>query len=328
MSQDSLFLRRRAWWGVGVVGLTLLACFKDQLTAPKVERTPDGGRPLYSETSLGTSSIPIPLTNTTNGSLPCCYTESGDEDYTGSGITVPAGTFFRIRVNGAVSVSTNPVNQTDYPGWTYSSDGSYGPGGTGTGSSDLLILLRLRYTDGSGYVSAPLMGVTGGSSAPDSAYTDIMNLSKAVEVQYARVGLSGVTSGSHGVVGQYDLGSGQSLEVVQVVNFLTVTANPTAVHAGDSVVFTAARTDGGSISINSWTWAHDASNSWAGPGTCWAFNPCGPRAILYSGTMTVSAGIGSGTTTASAHVTVYTSFSLSEDKTMVWSGYRYLHAEF
>lgn len=286
-----------AFRGPLVVCLALLsasACAHDAITRPQLPLVP----PLRATaTSLGTYTIPIPPNNTDNAVVPL----------TGTGIVVPAGVYYRVRVNGTVTVTPNPEHQTVYPGNAYTWAGTYGPGGTGN-YWELEVVLGTRNTDGTGTSSLNLPNIQGGSSAPDSARTAILYASKAVEIQAGRHGIACVTNdnGVHGPIGCYDLQAAEVVTVEQVTDFIHLTAAPGLVHPNHTVTFTATRDDGQSPYVTGWHWDPDPGASGSVTSPCWWYNPC-QFSPSGSGTMTVHTNMGD----ATAHVTVYTAFGLT-----------------
>ena len=290
------------------------ACAHDRVTAPG-SRNPGSGPPAErNSTVLGSAPIPIPATNTNDATVPCCFTKSGAEPMTGTGLTVPAGSFFRVRVDGSITVSTNPAHQSAYPGATYDNDGSYGPGGTGRNNWDLLVLLQGHYTDGSGTKPLSFPNQQSGTSAPDSAMTYVLHTSKELEVQAGGAGVSGVSNGSSGIIGMYTLSSAQTVTVEILTDALRLMATPTRVHPGNNVTFTASVDDGSPMNVSAWHFRPDSGSG--GAGDCWWYNPC-TTSISRSGTMWVIASIDGGVDSTSAHVTVYSNFTLSVDKSAI-----------
>jgi len=293
-----------------LVAAGLAACNRDQPTSPLTSRPLPGGAASRTKvTTLGTYSIPIPGTSADNG---------GAQPVTNTGIIVPAGTYYRVRVNGTTTVSTNPVFATIVPYATYEWDGTYGPGGAG-GYSYLLVQLKARNTNGSGTNPINLPNLGYGTSAPDSARSDILFANTEAEIQAGRNGLacSGNNSQGSGNIGCYLLSASQTVTVEAVSDIIHEVANPVAVHPNQQVTFTASRDDGGPLNINTWYWQPDTGQP-GSPGTaCGAFqNPTCQKQVGGSGTMTVYATVGY----ATAHVTVYTHFTLVADPTTVHWG--------
>jgi len=114
---------------IAIAFLAFTACGRDQTTSPLALQPAPGGRASYTVTTLGTYSIPIPGTN---------WPGDGAQPVTNTGIIVPAGAYYRVRVKGIVTVSTNPVHAATFSGSNYSLNGTYGPGGIGS-YSQLLV---------------------------------------------------------------------------------------------------------------------------------------------------------------------------------------------
>jgi len=283
------------------------ACGNDRTTAPAL-RTPPSAAVHGTYTTLGTYSIPIPPNNTFGGAQPVANT----------GILVPAGTYYRVRVDGTVTVSANPEYVQAY-GTPWDKMGTFGPFGTIDG--ELVVQLKARNTDGSG--ANPISFVNPqyniGSSAPDSARSDVVYASKAIEVQAGRSGIGGVTSDNccHWSIGMFALTASQTVTVEQVTDVAHVVANPVAVHPNTQVTFTASRDDGGNLIVYNWHWQPDAGQPGNATNLCGGGNPC-QMTVAGSGTMLVYTNVGNPT----AHVTVYqatsdTSFKLAADRSTV-----------
>ena len=154
--------------------------------------------------ALGTFRIPIPADNSDPN-------HAGAQADVGTGIIVPAGTFYRVRVKGTVTVSINPAAQTAYPDADFPSVGSYGPGGTGSGFDDLKV--GLQYCTSGGCGSIGWLSSQGGASAPDSAYTDIYYADTQREIHVSRNPLPAGIGGPNGSFGKYLLSSQQDVTV-------------------------------------------------------------------------------------------------------------------
>src|SRR6185436_8535341 len=82
--------------------LGLAACEHPSIVTPAARGLgPSESASKTTTVTLGTYSIPIDQTNTVNDAL---------RPNTNTGIFVPAGTYYRIRVKGSVVVSTNPAH--------------------------------------------------------------------------------------------------------------------------------------------------------------------------------------------------------------------------
>jgi hypothetical protein len=91
-------------------------------------------------------------------------------------------------------------------------------------------------------------------------------------------------------------------------------ANPAAIHPNQQVIFTASRDDGGPLNISTWYWQPDPGKPGSAGTACgWAANPSCQKQVAGSGTMTVYADVGY----ATAHVIVYTNFTLDVDQSTV-----------
>jgi hypothetical protein len=224
---------------------------------------------------------------------------------------IPAGSLYRIRVHGTVTVSPNPAHQAAYPNNPdYSASGAYGPGGIAS-FGQLLVIMQLHNTDGSGVSTVSLSNVQTGIGARDTASTQILSTAKAAELWVGRVGIAGSTNDNccHWNIGDYALTASQTVTVEQLTNFVHLTASPAFVHSGQQVTFNVDNDDGTAQSVSGWTWARDPGTNANAPNGCfWAINPC-TAAVFGSGTMTASTDYGA----PSAHVTVYTNFTLDVD---------------
>lgn len=294
--------------------LVLVDCGSDRPTGPAGSQHRPDVAASHTITSLGTYSIPIPPDNTNSYAICCNYTTtSGAQSMTGTGIVIPAGSLYRVRVHGTVTVSPNPAHQAAYPNNPdYSASGTYGPGGLGS-YGQLLVLMQLHNTDGSGTVTVNLYNPQGGAGGPDTASTPILYATKAAELWVGRVGIGGSTNDNccHWNIGDYALTASQTVTVEQLTNFVHVTATPAFVHSGQQVTFKVDNDDGTPQAVNGWTWTRDPGTNANPPNGCfWAINPC-TAAVFGSGTMTASTNYGA----PSAHVTVYTNFTLDADNT-------------
>lgn len=289
-----------------LVVVAFAACSKDQPTAPVTPtHVPSGSATHSTYTTLGTYSIPIPPNNTLGGAQPVANT----------GIFVPAGTYYRVRVNGTVTVSANPEYVQAY-GTPWNKMGTYGPFGTIDG--ELIVQLKARNTDGSGTGPIGFLNPQYNSaSGPDSARSDVVYASKAIEVQAGRTGIGGVKSDNccFWSIGMFALVASQNVTVEQVTDVAHVVANPVAVHPNQQVTFTASRDDGGNLIVYNWHWQPDAGQPGNATNLCGGGNPCLMN-VPGSGTMLVYTNVGNPT----AHVTVYTNFALSADKTNIVRG--------
>jgi hypothetical protein len=323
----SIIARRLAGaapWARAIAGiltaLMLADCGSEHPTGPPgLEHRPDATAS-HTITSLGTYSIPIPADNTNSYALCCNYTTtSGAQSLTGTGIVIPAGTLYRVRVRGRVTVAPNPAHQAAYPNNSdYSASGTYGPGGTSRGGAELLVIMQLHNVDGSGVITVNLSGAQTGTGAPDTASTQILYAAKAAELWVGRVGITGGTNDNccHWGIGSYALTASQTATVEQLTNFVHLTATPAFVHSGQQVTFKVDNDDGTPQGVSGWTWARDPGTSANPPNGCfWAINPC-TAAVFGSGTMTARTDYGA----PSAHVTVYTNFTLDADSTTVHVG--------
>jgi hypothetical protein len=287
-------------WGIFSLALVAaVSCKRDLDTGPAAQRAATQPPAKTVEVTLGTFRIPIPADNFNGGAQPDV----------GSGIVVPAGSYYRIRVHGSVIVSINPDAQTAYPDATFPAVGSYGPGGTSGGE----LVVGLQYCATGGCGSASLLNLQGGTSAPDSAYSDILYAPTQREIHVSRGGLAAGIGGPNGSFGKYRLQSQQDLTVEKLTDFVHVNASPSHVKANQQVTFTASRDDGGRLDMSSWEWRPSVGNI---SGPCGASNPCLMN-VPVSGTMIAHTwAFGD----ASADVTVYSSFALDADKTSVRSG--------
>lgn len=299
------FHTRAALWhatcGTAVATVFLAACSRDELTSPVRTGIREPGPPSHSIiTSLGSYSIPIPSNNLING--------DGKTPQTGTGITVPAGVYYRVRVTGTVTATGN----TDYCGNPTPTGGTWGPGGT---SSALQVLLWARNTDGTGTNVVNFLNMAG-----DSAVTDVIYASKEIEIQAGRNGILGSCDRNDGTGPRpaYFLSGGQTLVAEQVQDVVHLSATPSYIHPNDSVQFNVTRDDGGPLHVTQWHWQPDpgqtgsAANAWDAYGG-WT-NPKWP--LRGSGTMYVYTSNGN----SNAHVTAYTTFSLTVDKNVAFLG--------
>ena len=159
-----------------------------------------------------------------------------------------------------------------------------------------------RNTAGGATTYLPFLNPTSGTSAPDSARTDVFYAEQQIEIQAGRYGISGVTSDNccHWSIGHYALTASQLVTVEQITDVAHLVANPNYIRASQLVVFTASRDDGQSPGVQSWHWQVDAGSAGNSNNPCWWNNPCQLN-IDGSGTMTVYTNVGP----ATAHVTVY-----------------------
>jgi hypothetical protein len=305
----------------GILAALMLAnCGSENPTGPtRLSHRPDATAS-HTITSLGTYSIPIPPTNTDSYALCCNYTTtSGAQSLTGTGIVIPAGTLYRVRVHGTVTVSPNPLHQAAYPNNPDTSAvGTYGPGGTGRIGAELLVIMQLHNMDGSGVTTVSLTNVQTGIGARDTASTLILSTAKAAELWVGRVGVAGSTNDNccHWNIGDYALTASQTVTVEQLTNFVHLTAAPAYVHPGQQVTFKVDNDDGTPQTVTRWTWTRDPGTNANPPNGCgWAINPC-TAAVFGSGTMTASTDYGA----PYAHVTVYTNFTLDADNTTPFAG--------
>jgi hypothetical protein len=294
---------------IAITAIGIVSCNNEQAVAP--QRPTAHGRPSdLVATSLGTASIPIPPTNAPNYAPECCYESSGGQPYVSTSVVVPANTPFRVRVNGTVTVSKNPVAQTLFPSLTnanFSKVGSYGAGGSG--SNELMVMLVGVKAGGQTY-PINFTGLQSGSSAPDSAVSNIKIYPYDLTIYVGRTGVAGAVGQGTTHADLYLLSSAQTLTVEKLTDLVHLTATPSYVHANAQVTFLATRDDG-STGVDSWHWQPDASQSWSTNTPCWWNNPCLFN-VAASGTMTVYTSLGY----ANAHVTVYSNFTLTSDKSL------------
>lgn len=290
-----------------VAFIAFAACTRDQPTSPLASHRVPGQGASYTVTTLGTYSIPIPATN---------WPGDGAQPVTNTGIIVPAGAYYRVRVKGTVTVSTNPVHAATFSGTNYSLNGTYGPGGIGS-YSQLLVVLKARFTDGSGANPVNLANLSYGTSAPDSAQSNIMFANKEVEIQAGRngVGCASNNNQGSGTIGCYALTANQIVTVQKYTNFVHLTATPSAVRSGQQVTFQATSDEAGLVSYG-WVWTRDPGTNANPANGCNSWVTLCTAQIYGSGTMTANTNYGS----ASAHVTVYTNFTLGATPTTVDRG--------
>jgi hypothetical protein len=287
--------------------LIFASCNREQLTAPGASDIGGNGPARFTTaTALGTYSIPIPPDNT----------GGGGQAVAGTGIIVTAGTYYRVRVSGSVTVSENPTHEADYPGGSYPWVGTYGPGGTGN-YTELQVLVSARNADGSGTTSLNFVNLQYGRTAPDSTTTDVLYASKDIEIQAGRYGITAVSNDNccHWGVGFYDLSSSELVTVEKLTDVAHIAAR-TYVRVNQVDTFTATRDDGiSTLNVSSWHWQPDSGKAGSVQNPCIWWNPC-TLGIPGSGTMTVYTNVGSATT----HVTAYSSFTVGVDPTRLHAG--------
>lgn len=291
-----------AWGALCLAAFVALSCKRDLDTGPGGRRI--AGQPLAKtvEVSLGTFRIPIPVDNSDPN-------HGGAQPDVATGIIVPAGTYYRIRVQGTVTVSINPDAQAAYPDATFPAVGSYGPGGTTGGE----LTVWPQYCTSGGCGPANLLNLQGGTSAPDSAYSDILYAPTQTEIHVSRTGIAAGIGGPNGSFGKYRLESQQDVTVMKLTDFVHLNASPAYVKANQQVRFTASRDDGGRLDMGSWEWRPSVgSTQWP----CGTANPCLMN-VPVSGTMIAhSWAYGD----ASASVVVYSNFTLVADKNSMHAG--------
>ena len=291
--------------------LGLAACEHPSIVTPAARGLgPSESASKTTTVTLGTYSIPIDQTNTVNDAL---------RPNTNTGIFVPAGTYYRIRVKGSVVVSTNPAHLEHFgPGAsTYSANGTYGPSGRSS-YNELRVNIMRRNVAGGATTYLPFLNPITGTNAPDSARTDVFFAEQAIEIQAGRFGISGVQRDNQNnfTAGFYALSApAQVITVESVTDVAHLAANPNYIRAHQLVVFTASRDDGQGPGVQSWHWQVDAGAAGNSNNPCWWNNPCQLN-IDGSGTMTVYTNVGP----ATAHVTVYSVFTLQADKPIAYYG--------
>lgn len=230
--------------------VTFAACNSDRTTSPLSSPVPDRAASHTIVTTIGTYSIGIPAnTNINDGAQPVANT----------GIIIPAGTYYRVRVNGSTTVTRNQIFQDSIaPYFTFPLVGTYGPGGA-DGWSSLRVIVKARNTNGSGTNNINLPNLSFGTAAPDSARSDIAQAGQQIEIQAGRNGLACSGNNNRGfTAGCYLLSASQTVTVEAITNIIHEVANPAAVHPNQTVTFTASRDDGGALNISTWYWQPDA----------------------------------------------------------------------
>lgn len=208
------------------------------------------------------------------------------------------------------------MHAATFSGTNYSLNGTYGPGGIGS-YSQLLVVLKARFTDGSGANPVNLANLSYGTSSPDSAQSNIMFANKEVEIQAGRngVGCASNNNQGSGTIGCYALTANQIVTVQKYTNFVHLTATPSAVRSGQQVTFQATSDEAGLVSYG-WVWTRDPGTNANPANGCNSWVTLCTAQIYGSGTMTANTNYGA----ASAHVTVYTSFTLDAVPSTVVAG--------
>jgi hypothetical protein len=234
-----------------------------------------------------------------------------------TGYTIPANSYFRIRVRGSVILSSNPLFLATFPNTACCSEnGSYGPGGTAY-VNELRVGALIHYTDNSGSSGINFPGLGYGPSAPDSAVSAVAFTTKEAEVWIGRNGVNGSANNNvgSGNVGMYSMSGSQTATIEILTDFVHLTPSP-AVKAGQTVHFQMATDDGTPATVWQWSWTKDPgsnANPISGCANAWDF--CNGT-VWGPGTLSGRTDYG----WASAHVTVYSSFALDADHLSVMYG--------
>lgn len=171
--------------------------------------------PQFSIEQLGSFAIPVPGTNTVN---------LARLDWTPTGIVVPDSSYIRVRVDGVVTLGTNPEYEQafpDHPAPSYTG-ASIPPWGKSYG--ELRVDVRV-----SGAIAQFHADMHDGS-----AMEMLMWVPEGGEVEVSRTGINGMTDD----VGHYTLSSGQSMQVSRVDIPARLHASRTRIEQYDTVRFT------------------------------------------------------------------------------------------
>lgn len=248
--------------------------------------------------------------------LPSGDVSSGGIPIQSSGIQIPAGTYYRIRVNGRISVGSNAtqVQQVCGGSHSYPAVGSYGPNGTGNIGQELQVLVETVDSTGHGTMLSFPGGY--GTSGPDSVASALQYTSIPLTVSVGHAGLGGVCSYNGQSAGLYTMSGTQTVSVDELTELVRLTANPLNVKKGRTVTFQVTSPDlpSASISIFSWNWTSDPNQTGRGP-RCYPVNPC-TDTTFAAGTMQVDAWIGSFEFKPTVHISVYSQFTLDASKVL------------
>lgn len=280
------------------VALAGWACWRDDpIQGPRVD-VPSRAS-FTTVTPIGNAPLSIPGNNL-NGAV---------QAVSSTGITVPAGTYYRVRVVGTVTASRNGLYGSCFPTHVTPWVGTWGP--AGTPAYELIVQLQWRYASGGS--PSPLAYASTSSSAIRS---DIKYADQDVVILAGRTGIAG--AGSHPTcapspgVGAYDLSSNQTVYVEKVTDVAHLVASPSYIKTPTQVTFTASRDDSLTLQVQSWHWQPNGGSAIT---PCWWLNPC-QMTVSSSGTMTVYTNVGP----ATAQVTLYSNFDLDADKSTVAPG--------
>lgn len=308
--------------GAAIAGITIVACRDDSVTSPS--RTAVSPQPPQRQiVSLGNTTIGVQSTNTSNaGPLPFGDVSSGATGIHSTGIQIPAGAYFRIRVSGHITVGKNDavLNQVCPPPPThvYPAVGSYGPLGTGNIGQELQVIVQT--VDSAGHVSGLSFPGQGGTNGPDSVATPLQFTAIPLTISVGHAGLGSVCSNNGQSAGYYTMSGTQTVVVEQVTPLLKLAADPPMVRKGHRVTFTASSPEGYSVTLNGWPWVwHVDPNQTGHNPSCPSVNPC-TDSTSAAGSMAFDGFVAGFHQTGSVHVSVYSVFNVDVDNQAVHYG--------
>lgn len=266
-------------------------------------------------TTLGPWQIPIAPTNT--------YGE-GELGWTLTGLKLPSFTAYVVKVQGRVSVGSNPDVVSCYPDHQppYGAEGSYGPGGTGWYDQ---LRVTTSFATPSYWDNVPLYGATVGREGSSDAVSDTLFAWNDGEVAVFRKGiLHGIGGGPNNCPGMgfYTFASGQTITVTKLDGQeLRIRPKQVLVKKGTVVRFTATTSDGTVIGTPNWRFIPASSLVPNETGDCGIQgpNPCDLR-INNDGEYRVSRYINWRMRGDGAKVRIYHTFGLVSDKSSVSHG--------
>jgi hypothetical protein len=305
-----------------VIAAAVASC-RDEPTSPGRTLSLSPSAPLATITVLGTATLDVPPENDpSSGGLPANWIDGGGVPVHSSGIQIPPGSSYRVKVSGRITASQNPdFAPTCSLGASFPDEGSYGPAGTGNAGHELHVYLALQENGGVVREIQSFYAEQTGKFAPDSAMSDFIYSAAGGTLLVGRAGMWGVcmdnSTGAH--EGKYLLSGSQTVTVETYNEVLKLTAAPSYIKSGTPVTFTARRSDGGTnVTIWAWHWSKDPGVTASGP-SCPNSNPC-LSGVNGSGTMSVDGIVNGHAYTASAHVTIYNGFALDADQASVYIG--------
>ena len=256
--------------------------------------------------------------NNTNGvaGLPPGDVTNGGTAFQNTGIVIPAGAFFRISVSGVITAGKNTAGVDTVcptPPPSYDLQGSYGPLGTGGLGQEMQVLVKL--VDSTGVGTAVNFPGYGSKSGPASDTSNAARAWTKLTVYVGHAGISEVCGHNNSTAGFYTLSGTHSVTVEQLTALAQLAADPPMVKKGHPVTFRVTSPDGYNtgITIDGWYFTPDPNQTGHVP-SCYPINPCSDS-TQRSGTMLAQAWVANMEFFPTAHVSVYSVFSLDVDST-------------